>query len=79
MTHDEIKADLVRRATNMANDLRHEWAALGADAVLEMSETTTGVSISVVEKVAVKPKPTGGDDTIPLRDGSLKRRLDNNG
>lgn len=78
MTHDEMKADLVRRTANIVNDLRHEWAALGADSILEMSETATGVSISLVAKVGINPKPTGGDDTIHLKP-SLKRRLDDNG
>lgn len=52
MTQDEIKADLVKRVGNAVTDLRHEWANAGADVAIEFDVTATGVTVSIVAKVA---------------------------
>jgi hypothetical protein len=67
MTQDEIKADLVRRVSNAVTDLRHEWASAGHEVAIEFDETATGVTVSIIAKVAPSPK-----DKNPLG----KRKLD---
>jgi len=70
MSPDEIKADLVRRVGNAVTDLRHEWANAGHEVAIEFLETATGVTVSIIAKVA-PPSPS------PKKESSFgKRKLD---
>lgn len=61
MDSGAMRADLVNRVQNAVNDLRNEWVSAGVLAeniALEMSETPTGVSVSLIVKVSKPDKDT---------------------
>jgi len=77
MNADAMRADLVQRINNAVNDLKNEWMASGNDAdsfALEMAETATGVSVSLVVKVGAE---SSDKKYTPLPKNQLgKRKLD---
>lgn len=61
MNDSAMRADLVNRVKNAVNDLRNEWASAGVlteTVALEMSETPTGVAVSLIVKVGKADKET---------------------
>jgi hypothetical protein len=69
ITIEAMRADLIIRAQNMVNDLRHEWVAAGnapESFTVEVAHTPTGVSVSLVVLVGGELSDKKEDKYTPL-------------
>ncbi|MDX2078568.1 MAG: hypothetical protein SFZ02_19205 [bacterium] len=69
MTSEAMRDDLTRRIENAVNDLKNEWMASGNEAdsfTVEVAQTATGVSVSLVVLVGAESSNKKADGDTPL-------------